>query len=589
MNSSAAPTTVRHRVVAACSLMAVLLYLDRFCISFAEIYIKEDFRLSDQQVGWMLSAFFWTYALGQVFAGWMGDRFGGRRMLTLFVLTWSLLTGLTGLATGFVWLMAMRFGFGAAQAGAYPTAANLITKWIPFYRRGFASSIVSMGGRVGGTLALLLTGYVIVFLVPPSVPSRFDVTDVLSPNRLCYELVYGERQPGQREGNGGVAELYGQRIRDRFSSELRRVVEQEAERYRRQHQVGSTAQPNGGQNPSESVAPDYLAALVSELNAVVREPGFFAASDLAGVTVEKEARRLLVRDVAALSDTQTQRLNRLILESLFRSSLRKVYGQGWRQMMLLYGAVGILVAAIIWWTIRDAPRQHPQVNEAEIALIEGRDLATPPPVSSPVGGIPFQQLIASGSMWLNGLMQFFTNIGWVFLVTTTPRYFADFHRIPVEDRSWMTSIPTMAAWIGMLAGGLVTDRLVLRLGRRWGRAAPIAATRFAAASAYLVCLFHPSPWFAVVAFSVSSLMCDLGVPAVWAYQQDVGGKYAGSVLGWGNMFGNIGAALGPLLIFWAIGDNQNWNRAFLTCGAAFALSGLAALGIDATKPVVREE
>ena len=69
-------------VVASASLMAVLLYLDRFCLSFVEVYVQEDLGLTNTQVGWMLSAFFWTYALGQVPAGWLSDRFGSRLMLT---------------------------------------------------------------------------------------------------------------------------------------------------------------------------------------------------------------------------------------------------------------------------------------------------------------------------------------------------------------------------------------------------------------------------------------------------------------------------------------------------------------------------
>ena len=96
------PTYVRYRVVAVSALMAILLYLDRFCISFAEQYIQEDLRLTDQQIGWMLSAFFWTYALAQVPSGWLTDRFGARLMLTIYILLWSLFTGLTGLAAGFV-------------------------------------------------------------------------------------------------------------------------------------------------------------------------------------------------------------------------------------------------------------------------------------------------------------------------------------------------------------------------------------------------------------------------------------------------------------------------------------------------------
>ena len=104
----ARPTKVRHFVVILAMLSSVLLYLDRFCISFAERFIREDLSLTNEQTGWILSAFFWTYALAQVPTGYLTDRYGARLMLTLYILFWSLFTGLTGLASGFVMLLFLR-------------------------------------------------------------------------------------------------------------------------------------------------------------------------------------------------------------------------------------------------------------------------------------------------------------------------------------------------------------------------------------------------------------------------------------------------------------------------------------------------
>ena len=125
MNS---PTRVRFLIIGLTTLTSLLLYLDRFCISFAERYIKEDLGLSNQQISVILSAFFFSYALLQVPSGFLSDRFGARRMLTLYVLLWSLFTGLTGAATGFAMLLVLRLGFGAAQAGAYPAAGSLLSR-----------------------------------------------------------------------------------------------------------------------------------------------------------------------------------------------------------------------------------------------------------------------------------------------------------------------------------------------------------------------------------------------------------------------------------------------------------------------------
>ena len=196
--ASSSPTRVRYLVVAVTALMAVLLYLDRFCISFAEVFIKEDLGLTDTQVGWMLSAFFWTYALSQVPSGWLTDRFGPRVMLTGYVLGWSLLTGLTGLAASFGILIVLRFGFGMAQAGAYPTGASIIGRWMPVSARATASSVVSVGGRMGGWLALFASGPLIVWLTPASTPATLQPPDLLDVPRFCHAISAG----GRRERRG---------------------------------------------------------------------------------------------------------------------------------------------------------------------------------------------------------------------------------------------------------------------------------------------------------------------------------------------------------------------------------------------------
>src|SRR6516165_9094716 len=87
-------THVRYWVVSFATFMAVLLYLDRYCLSLAERSIKTDLQLSNFQASLLLGAFSVTYALGQVPAGWLSDRFGARVMLTLYILIWSLFTGL---------------------------------------------------------------------------------------------------------------------------------------------------------------------------------------------------------------------------------------------------------------------------------------------------------------------------------------------------------------------------------------------------------------------------------------------------------------------------------------------------------------
>ena len=154
---------VRYQVVGASTLAAVMLYLDRICI--AEIAKLDSFKtelgLNETQKGAVLSAFFFSYALAQVPSGWLSDRFGARRMLPAYIVLWSLCTALTGLANGFVLLIAARLVFGIAQAGCYPTAGSLVKRWTPLSSRGVMSSVVSFGGRLGGATAPILTAWLL--------------------------------------------------------------------------------------------------------------------------------------------------------------------------------------------------------------------------------------------------------------------------------------------------------------------------------------------------------------------------------------------------------------------------------------------
>ena len=119
-NKSGSPTWVRHAVLFVLTLMSVLLYLDRFAVGIAAEYIREDLHMSQAQMSWFVSAFFWSYAICQVPAGWLSDRFGGWMMLTIYILAWSIVTGLMGVAHA-VWLVLWLItpcGFGG-QLGAF--------------------------------------------------------------------------------------------------------------------------------------------------------------------------------------------------------------------------------------------------------------------------------------------------------------------------------------------------------------------------------------------------------------------------------------------------------------------------------------
>lgn len=99
--------------------LSILLYVDEACISTAQEDIVGELELTDRQWGWVLAAFAFGYAFFQTHSGALADRFGGRVVQTAVVTLWSLFTGLTAAAWNFASLLAVRFMFGAGEAGAF--------------------------------------------------------------------------------------------------------------------------------------------------------------------------------------------------------------------------------------------------------------------------------------------------------------------------------------------------------------------------------------------------------------------------------------------------------------------------------------
>lgn len=148
---------IRYRVVAMLMLMAVLLYLDRFCIGVAAPAIMDELEITKEEFGRTYFGFFFAYALLQVPAGRLSDRFGTRYTLTAYVALWSLATLGLGFAYGLASLFLMRVFLGVFQAGAYPSAAAAIRNWMPLAGRARASGCVSGGGRLGNVLGFAIT------------------------------------------------------------------------------------------------------------------------------------------------------------------------------------------------------------------------------------------------------------------------------------------------------------------------------------------------------------------------------------------------------------------------------------------------
>lgn len=430
MNPVPRPTNVRYLVVAVTAFAALWMYIDRVCFSTLAPNIGEELGIGEQDMSWVLGAFFFTYALFQIPVGSLADRYGPRLVLTVSIIAWSLCTAATALAAGAAALLIVRLGLGACEAGAYPAAAGLVRRWASAGERGRLSSIVAFGGRIGGAAAPFLTAFAAVTL---------------------------------------------------------------------------------------------------------------------------------------LGDPATQTAD-------------------WRGVFVLYGALGIGAAVLFWLIARDGPAAHPWANPAEAARVPP---APPAPASPTPWLLRLLALTASRNMWLFGGVQFFVNVGWAFLITNLPKYLKDRFGAGVEDVGRMQTVALAIGCLGMALGGLFADLMYRTLGPRWGRSVPLAVVMVACAVTYLSATMLPSAWAVIVALGLMAFLVDLANPTIWAFAQDVGGRYVGASLGWGNMLGNFGAATSPVLLQ-IVRDSYGWDMAFLVCAWSFVLAGVCAAGLNALIPVAAE-
>jgi ACS family glucarate transporter-like MFS transporter len=146
----------RNGVLALLFFLSIITYIDRVCISVAGPRMQEELGLGPEMWGWVVGAFTISYALFEIPSGALADRIGARKVLTRIVLWWSFFTSATGFVNSFGSLLAVRFAFGAGEAGAYPGSASSISRWFPPHLRARASGVVWMASRIGGALSPLL-------------------------------------------------------------------------------------------------------------------------------------------------------------------------------------------------------------------------------------------------------------------------------------------------------------------------------------------------------------------------------------------------------------------------------------------------
>jgi len=151
------------RILVLLVISGFLNYFDRANLSAGATNIQRELAFSNYQLGLLLSAFFWTYALCQLLgiSGWLVDRFHVGWILALGFLLWSGATAATGAATAFSTVFALRLLLGAGESIAYPSYSRILASQYPEHHRGLANALIDAGTKCGPALGTLLGGLLI--------------------------------------------------------------------------------------------------------------------------------------------------------------------------------------------------------------------------------------------------------------------------------------------------------------------------------------------------------------------------------------------------------------------------------------------
>ena len=163
---------MRFVVLASACVLAVITYIHRVGFATAIAEIKGPLGLTDGHLGWLMASFMVAYGLFEMPWGSLGDRLGVRNILAAIILGGSALTAALVLvvllpekvAWIFIYLLVVRFLFGAFQAGTFPSISRMMADWMPLQERGGAQGLLWMSSRVGGAAAPSLLVWLIAVM-----------------------------------------------------------------------------------------------------------------------------------------------------------------------------------------------------------------------------------------------------------------------------------------------------------------------------------------------------------------------------------------------------------------------------------------
>ncbi len=254
---------------------------------------------------------------------------------------------------------------------------------------------------------------------------------------------------------------------------------------------------------------------------------------------------------------------------------------GWRASFYVFGILGV-IWAVVWYTwFRDHPSEKKGVSKEELEEI-GAGASPPAHVK-----LPWATVFRSSNFWIILLMYHLYCYGAFFFLSWYPTFLVKgrgFDDAELLSYSWL---PFVLGAVANMAGGWVSDRLVTRVGLKWGRrTVGLIGLGTSATFIFLTALTHEK-LLSVIFLAIGFAASDFMLPVAWAVCLDVGRKYAGTVTGAMNTAGQLGSfTVAAAFGFVVTAFGGNYDAPLYPMAALMGLSTLLWLKIDPTQPLV---
>jgi sugar phosphate permease len=257
----------------------------------------------------------------------------------------------------------------------------------------------------------------------------------------------------------------------------------------------------------------------------------------------------------------------------------------WPVPFVLIAGLGVLWCAAFWPWFRNRPEEMRQVNAAERQLITaGRASGAASARRSSPGPLPWRQMLGSVSVWSVCLMYGCTGFAGNFFTSMMPLYLSAHRHLSDRTAALLAALPLAAGVVACIGGGVVSDWVIRRWGRRWGRPLVGGSGLVCAALSFLSLLWVKDTWLLGLLLSATFFFNDLTMGPAWAACADIGERYAGTLSGAMNMTGAFAGAVATALVG-RLFDAGRAELMFVLFAASWLLGALCWLGVDVSKPI----